>query len=485
MHNIKLILSGEIREIQARNGQLISEALAGAGVHLTAPCGGRGQCGKCRVRASGDLEPAPDATGLCLACQTRVTGPATVWLEEAQPLQAIEGVGMLPEFEPDPLPGAYGLAVDIGTTTLAAQLVSLKDGSFSETVAAENPQRRIAHDVIGRIQASLEGRGEVQQELILEEIRCMQRELCARAGIAETEIAQRVYTGNTAMLYLLTGRSPASIATAPFEADCLFDLTHNGCYLPLCFGAYVGADVACALLASDMMNRHRTAILTDIGTNGEICLLHEGKLYCCATAAGPAFEGAGISCGVSSVQGAIESVRAEDGKLCFDTIGGVAPVGVCGSGLIDLTAALLDLEWMDETGYLEEEEIPLAGGLSLTRKDVRMIQLAKGSICAGMRSLLSLAGIGLEDVEALYIAGGFGRHINIASALRIGLIPKFNREKVHVIGNAALSGAVMLLLRRGARDELRRMAKDAQCINLAQLPQFQTFYPEDMLFPED
>lgn len=485
MHMIKVILPEKIREIQAEENALLSDALNAASVAVPTPCGGNGKCGKCRIRAAGSLSPAPDGDGLCLACRTRVTGPAIVWPGEAKPLQAIEGMGALPEFEPDPVDGKYGVAIDIGTTTLAARLISLTDGRMLDTVTAENPQRVIAHDVIGRIQASLDGKGKFQQELIESELIRMEEALCARADIRREDISARICTGNTTMLYLLTGRNTASIATAPFDADCLFDLTENGRYLPPCFGAYVGADIATALLASDMANRHRTAMLIDIGTNGEICLLHEGKILCCATAAGPAFEGVGISCGVSSVEGAIESAWAEDGKIAFNTIGRADPVGLCGSGLIDAVAALLELEWLDETGYLEDEEVELAEGVVLTQKDIRMIQLAKGSICAGMRSLMAKANIDEDDVEALYIAGGFGRHINIANAMRIGLIPEFEQDRVHVIGNAALSGAVMMLLNKNAADETRRLVEKAECINLAQLPQFQMLYPEAMLFPEE
>ena len=485
MHSLRIFLPDGIREIQAQDGQRISDALQSAGIAVSTPCGGSGTCGKCRLQASGALVPPPDGDGLCLACQTRIHGPADIRLGQGQPLQAIEGMAALPEFDPDPLPGQYGLAVDIGTTTLAMQLISLQDGKMTASIAAENPQRCIAHDVIGRIQASLEGRGDFLQGLIQSEIRRMTQALCARGGIEPREISQRVYTGNTAMLYLLTGRNPASLAAAPFAADCLFDLQELDAYLPPCFGAYVGADIACALLSSDLLRRHRTAMLIDIGTNGEICLMHDGKILCCATAAGPAFEGAGISCGVSSVEGAIEAVAFEEGSFHLRTIGNAAPVGLCGSGLIDAVAALLKSGLLDETGYLEDGEVHFAPGVSLNQKDIRMVQLAKGSICAGMQALLDAAGLQTCDVEQVYIAGGFGRHINILSALRIGLLPPFAPEQVQAIGNAALAGAAMLLLKRSAREEIRSLTKRTQCINLAHLARFQILYPEAMLFPEE
>lgn len=481
---LRVIQNGAVRELKGLREATLSELMQEAGFAAPTPCGGNGRCGKCRVRAAGELSPAPDEMGGCLACQTKLVGEAVVWLDAPQRMEAIEGMGALPEFERDPLPGEYGVAADIGTTTLAAQMVSLKDGRVLGAMTAENPQRLVAHDVIGRTKASIEGKRALLRDLIRAELLRMENTLCEREGIARSQVSKRVCTGNTTMLYLLTGRAPDSLAYAPFEADCLFGFEENGEYLPPCFGAYVGADILCALVASDMTRKHPTAMLIDVGTNGEIALWHEGKLYCCATAAGPAFEGVGISCGVSSVRGAIESVWLEDGALCTRTIADAEPVGLCGSGLIDATAALLETEAIDETGAMDDDEAMIAPGVVLTQKDVRMIQLAKGSICAGMRTLMVMANIDVDDVEALYIAGGFGRHIRIDSAVRIGLIPEFEPERVHVIGNAALSGAVMVLLDRRFDEKALALTQRCACINLAESPQFQMLYPECMLFPE-
>ena len=481
---LRVILEGKVHELTHLREATLSQLLLEAGFDAPTPCGGSGKCGKCRVRAAGELLPAPDASGNCLACQTKLAGDAVVWLDAPRVMEAIEGMGVLPEFTLDPLKGGYGLAVDIGTTTLAAQMVSLKDGRVLGAVTAENPQRMVAHDVIGRTKASLEGKRTLLRDLIRAELLRMENTLCEREGIEKEQISARICTGNTTMLYLLTGRAPDSLAAAPFEADCLFGFEEEGVYLPACFGAYVGADIVCALLASDMVQRHQTTMLIDIGTNGEIALFHGGKLYCCATAAGPAFEGVGISCGVSSVRGAIESVWVEDGQLRVHTIAETEPVGLCGSGLIDATAALLELGQIDETGAMDDEETEIAPGVVLTQKDVRMIQLAKGSICAGMRTLMAMANISENDVEALYIAGGFGRHINLENAIRIGLIPGFATERVHTIGNAALTGAVMYLLNRSMPEKAQALIDRSECINLAASPLFQTLYPECMMFPE-
>lgn len=479
---LTVVLDGKTAVQQTAHGVLLWDALRQSGYALSAPCGGHGKCGKCRVRAEGALSPRPDADGFCLACQTHLAGDATVWLDRPSVLSNIEGAGKMPEFSLNPPPGKYGLALDIGTTTLAAQLLSLKDGRILAAVTAENPQRQIAHDVIGRIQAAMDGQGLALQAQIRGEIDRMRRALCVQAGLPETAIDFSVYTGNTTMLYLLTGRNPKPLSAAPFEADCLFDYESDAIYFPPCVGSYVGADISCALLASDMVNRHRTAMLIDIGTNGEIVLLHEGRLFCCATAAGPAFEGMGIGCGVGSIPGAVSAVQALDGKLVWETLENAPPAGICGSGLIDATAALLELGWLDETGYLEQESVEIAPGAALTRKDIRAIQLAKGAIRAGMETLMQRAGIAASDLEALYIAGGFGRHIRVESAVSIGLIPNLPAERICAIGNAALAGASMLLLSLDLRGRVRGLVDHCICVNLGGDPAFQTHYMDALCF---
>lgn len=187
---LRVVLNGEVRELKGLREATLSELMQEAGFAAPTPCGGNGRCGKCRVRAAGELSPAPDETGSCLACQTKLVGEAVVWLDSPQRMEAIEGMGALPEFERDPLPGEYGLAVDIGTTTLAAQMVSLKDGRVLGAVTAENPQRLVAHDVIGRTKASLEGKRALLRDLIRVELIRMENVLCEREGIARAQVAK-------------------------------------------------------------------------------------------------------------------------------------------------------------------------------------------------------------------------------------------------------------------------------------------------------
>ena len=444
------------------------------------PCGGGGSCGGCRVAAQGALSEAPDADGYVLACCTRATGDCEVWLPKRQTMAQIETgtPEMLHALEP--MAGEYGSAVDLGTTTIVLRLFSLKDGRELATVSCENPQRAVAADVIGRIESALKGRLPMLRAMVRGAVDQLEQKAFQLAGIgARADV--RVVAGNTTMLYLYTGRNPETLSHAPFEADCLFGMREKNEWLPACAGAFVGADITCAVLAGGMMQSDATTMLVDIGTNGEIVLRHNGKLYCCATAAGPAFEGGGISCGTGSIPGAVDTVRAQAGKLEYTTIGGAEAGGVCGSGLIDLLAALLDLEWMDETGALDDD-VEVAPGVTITQKDIRQVQLAKGAIAAGMQVLMARAGIGCGDVKKLYIAGGFGSHLNLNSAARIGLIPPQLAGKAVVLGNASLGGAQRLLLDKQAWETACAIAGEAQCLNLAEEADFTDAFMECMMF---
>lgn len=465
----------------------LSAVLQQQGLYLEMPCGGRGVCGKCKVNATGALSPETDrehALSSRLACQTRLLGDARVVLPRRAAMENIAATGEHPSYPLQPMEGRYGLAVDIGTTTLAASLVSLSDGEVLATETAENPQRSVAADVIGRMEAAMGGQSKFLQDMVQRATGQLRQALCAKLNLTPDVIHQTVMTGNTTMLYLLTGRNPTSLSRAPFQADCLFGQwtttpwAHT--YLPHCIGAFVGADITCALLASQMCHRQETALLMDVGTNGEIALWHRGKLYACATAAGPAFEGGGMECGSGSVSGAIDRVWAENGKLICTTIGNLAPVGICGSGVIDAVATLLKQEQLDDTGMLEKERIVLDGAVVLTQKDVRNVQMAKSAIAAGVLTLCQHVGITAQDVDALYLAGGFGKHMDLQNAAAIGLIPQALIPRTRVIGNAALVGAEMLLLQTDFLAETETYAHECEIVVLSGNAAFSDYYIDCM-----
>lgn len=451
------------------------------------PCSGKGRCGKCGVVLQGQVSPPNEAekkAGTRLSCQTLLLGDAQVWL--ASPARPQIEAFCPPVIPKHPVAKGIGAAIDIGTTTLVLKLYSLHTGAELASAAAMNPQRSIAADVMGRIQAALDGNAMLLQRQIQDAVSQLLAQVCASASITPEDISYMIMTGNTTMLYLLTGRDPECLSRAPFEADMLFGergtFHEIPVYYPPCISAFVGADITCSILASGMDQLDSTALLCDIGTNGEIALWKDGRLHVTSTAAGPAFEGADISCGCGSVPGAIDQVWIHDKSLCIHTITDAPAVGLCGSGLIDAIAVFLETEDIDETGATERNFLSLQGNVGLVPRDIRAVQLAKAAIAAGFQTLLENAEIAPEDVTRLYIAGGFGSHLNIDSAFAIGLIPSAFRDKVTVLGNAALTGAAQILMDTTLQDRAQQLAQNAIHLNLGGNPKFNAHYIEQLLF---
>lgn len=461
------------------------------GKKLSHPCGGHGLCGKCAVLLSGDVSQPNSAEqkfGCRLSCQAIVFGDSEVILPSVNDMVQIEN-GSLKKLEPvQPMSGKFGAAIDIGTTTVVLCLYDLSTGNRIAEAAMLNPQTSVSADVIGRIDYAMHGGNTKLKELIQDALTVLLQSACARASISGSEVKSLVITGNTTMLYLLTDRDTSPLSRAPFETDFFFGdefaVLEKVCYTPPCLHAFVGADTTCAILSSGMLRHNETALLCDIGTNGEIALWHKGTLYIASTAAGPAFEGAGIRYGCGSVYGAIDSVEVFDNKLSIHTIGGGKAVGICGSGLIDAAAALLDIGALDETGFLQQEEYILADSITITRQDIRALQLAKAAVAAGISCLLVAAGCSESEVSKVHLAGGFGKHLNIRSAERIGLIPSSLADRIEVIGNAAIDGAAMLLLDTSRRSEIESLRGNAQHIRLDCNAEFSQRYVDEMFFPE-
>ena len=485
---------------RAETGARLTDCLPAHAAPET-PCGGAGRCGKCRVVARGVLsEPSPEelralsaeelARGVRLACCARALGDCEVLTGTNAPAFILGESEALPA--PAPRFRRAGAAVDIGTTTLAACLYG-PDGALLAQAGKMNPQRRWGADVISRIEASRKGEGEELARAVREGINELLAEMCAAAGLAPDAPDALVITGNTAMLYLLTGSDPDCLAHAPFEADRLFGETLTGAdlglccpgaavYLPRCISAFVGADTATALLAAGLTERSGVHLLADIGTNGEIALWNGQQLSCCSTAAGPAFEGAGLSMGMPGRAGAVDHVTVENGALAAHVLGGGEAEGICGSGVVDALACLLATEVLDESGLLDPEPAPVCGKVQLTQKDVRAVQLAKSAVAAGLVTLTQTAGLGFDRVESLSIAGGFGSYLDVKNAGAIGLIPQELVPRTRILGNAALRGAAMLLLDGGLRAPCEETARRAQTIDLASSKVFFSAYTECMFF---
>lgn len=500
MPTITILSGSETIRTQAPDGALLSTILQDHLPSFALPCAGNHTCGKCRVQVQGSvsapdthelafLSPTDQADGVRLACACRVTGDVTVTVQSAG-RSKILAWNEIPQFEHTET--GYGLAVDIGTTTVAMQLFDRASGTVLAEQLAENAQRSHGADVISRIEACKTAGLDTLSTLIREQLEQMAQACLTEAGL--DHIDEAIVTGNSSMLYLYEGIDPSALAVVPFTMSTFFGTTSRHTlaggpvYLPRCIGAYVGADIVCSILASNMLHEDGVQLMTDIGTNGEMALHQNGKLLCCSTAAGPAFEGAGLSCGMPAAPGAIRTVESNDGKVSYTTVEDSPAVGICGSGILDALRVMLAQEIIDDTGYLEteDEEAYRIGdsAVSITQKDVRQIQLAKSAICAGLLTLMQEAGITAEQVTRFHVAGGFGSSINYDSAAAIGLFPAALTHKTHFIGNGALGGAAMLLMNRDLRTSSEHMAQQACELSLSSSPTFMDAYVDCMSFME-
>lgn len=518
--------SGQAERIMFTAPAKLSSLFAQKGISVEMPCGGRQKCLKCKVKVTGSLSPMSERESSLLtdeekkqsiryACMTDALGDVEAeLLTDRLYSDSILTHGYLPPFEPEPWGRDFGVAVDIGTTTVAAYLYRLPDGTLVKTLAEKNPQSVFGADVISRLQKSLDG----DRDALASAIRgCVSRlitQLCDWASISAEKANSIVLTGNTAMLYLLCGLNPKSITMVPFEQDCYFGMFMTGneldlpinsrVYLPRCISAYVGADITSALLAAEFVKNGEVApgspkLLVDIGTNGEMALSANGRLWCCSTAAGPAFEGAGIHNGMPARTGAIFKVKADNHRIVCSVIGNEPATGICGSGLLDAVSVMYETGVFDETGVILEQghrftdyitdvngqpafRLPKTNVI-LTQQDIRAVQLAKSAICAGMLTLIQKAGFTPDDIEELIIAGGFGSHINVKSAETIGLIPRGFADRAHVIGNAAGSGASMILLSDTIRRQSEQIGNLATTVELSTDQFFMDTYIDGMMFP--
>lgn len=468
--------------------------------HAPHPCGGKGVCGKCRVQAIGALGPLSMAEerhltaieiadDIRLSCCVTVEGDCRVTVDTPMSMTVLADgqavAAAMPTFT------SYGAAVDIGTTTLAARLYDAA-GRLLAQKGCTNPQTAFGADVLSRVQAA--GEGVNLTTPLQKAVNDLLSRLAAEVGIASIAMDGVVVTGNTAMLCLMAGMDTATLARAPFVLPHAFDETWSAAelgltalasdtpvYLPPCASAFIGADALCAALAC-AMDGDDTALLADMGTNGEMLLCHQHRLYACSTAAGPAFEGVGISCGMPAVTGAIDAVSLVNGQLLPHTIGGGKAIGICGSGLVDVAACLRMTEEMDEQGTLWGDCVAIAEGVTLTQGDVRALQQAKSAVCAGLQTLLHHTNFHPDDVACLYVAGGFGNGLNGRNAAAIGLLPRELTAHIHSVGNAALDGASRLLLDVPSRKRIANLAQHTQVIELATDPYFADLFIKNMTF---
>ena len=488
-------------KIRLQNSPLVCEAAAEetillacarSGVIISAPCGGRGRCGKCRVRllegqVSGDT---PDAENTVRACAAVPVSDITI----ACSAEEFSVNGKLPAAAAENRPARAGIALDIGTTTVSARLVDLDTSTALDTISELNDQRPFGADVMSRIGAAKSGKTEELFTLINRQTERIIKSFKERWDIPKIE--KLAVSANTTMLHFFLNIDPSSMGELPFTPVFLEEKELKGEALSLSvedvtvlpsIAAFIGADISAGLTALDIENVPGPSFFIDIGTNGEMALCSNGSIYCCSTAAGPAFEGAEISCGIGGVKGAISGVKPAEGGaegLSLTTIGSVPPVGICGSGLVDAVAVMLRQGAIDETGFMPAmaKEFSLAPGVSITGRDIRQFQLAKSAILSGIRILCRNGGLRPADIKSVFVAGGFGFYVNKQNAVASGIFPGEFLDAITVCGNLSLQGAEESLTAEGFLGRCKRIIGQCAVIDLAADPAFTDEFAENMLF---
>lgn len=521
------------RTVSVPLGSTLLQAARAAGIEIDAPCGGTGTCGSCRVRATGALSAATRseqellggagvAAGKRLACRTRVEGDATVLLPEAPREARVVTAAQhkAAEVQPplargiDRLGELTGTAFDIGTTTIAGELVDLRTGDVLARAGDLNAQRAVGADVLSRVAHAGSGGAAELREMVVKQVDAMTLGMLEQAGRDAGTLAESVVVGNVAMTGLFLGADVSALGAAPYEGAPLAGRRVRpgelgsalpeglDVIIPPAASAFVGSDITMGVLATALAERVMPTLYIDLGTNGEIVLAARGQLSAATTAAGPALEGASISCGMRAEAGAIEQVALEGGTLRLGVIGEREPRGICGSGLLDLIAALLDAGLVDASGRMldtvghrlrmriTEREgsrafiVDEPSGIVLTQQDVRQVQLAVGAIRAGIDLLLASARLEPAAIVQVVIAGGFGFHVRAASLVRLGLLPPVWFDRVMFAGNTALAGARMALLSGAVRERAEVLVQRVHTVDLAAHPEFQKRFIASLTFPE-
>lgn len=473
--------SGE-KTISFEKGEKLSDLLIKNGFQINAACGGNGKCGKCKVKVVSGTE---SENGYVLACKTRLYNDAVVSLCEQRGEGLLDFGGLENSSSQS---SGRGVALDIGTTTLACYLVDLAGGKVIDSASDLNPQRVFGADVINRIKAAKDGALDELHSLIADKTNALIEQLNAEQKGAPDIL---FVTGNTTMLHLFMNVNPQNMGVAPYTPEFVNSVSVFGREIGInaekvtvapSISAFVGGDVVCGGVATDLCSGNN--LLVDLGTNGEMLLSSGGEIYCASTAAGPALEGAEISCGIGGVKGAIDSVSLDaEGNIKITTLGGGEPVGICGSGLIDAIAVMLELGVIDDTGaFTKCDKFFLSREIYIDGQDVRKFQLAKSAIAAGIIALCKRAGIDFSQIDNMYIAGGLGYYINGANAVKTGLIPARLAAKAKPVGNAAGKGAVMCMLSDKAAEYARKISEKAINLDLSKDPVFNEEYIENMFF---
>ena len=526
MEHFAIIFKPDGKKVSIHSGARLIDAAGQVGIILNSVCGGKGTCGKCAVI----IEPEGREV---LACQHIVDSDLTVTiptasryfehriLEHGTARHIDVSPTIYKKYAPeDSGKKVLGVAVDIGTTTVVAKLMDMAEGRTLATTGTLNPQSRLGDDVISRITYGQTADKLTElHETIIACINELNAELCQQASAEPTDIYEMCVVGNTTMNHIFLNLPIAQLGQAPYRPSSLAAHDMRPEQLALAINpqgnihavaniaGFVGADTTAVALATDIASAEDMTLVIDIGTNGELVLGTKDKLYAASCAAGPAFEGARITCGGRAAAGAIEAIVISGDDIDIDVIGDCKARSICGSGLIDAVAVLLDLGVIDQSGRFADadelrEKAPaailarltevddqpafiLADGeppVVLTQRDIRQTQLAKAAIRAGIKLLQKKLNLADADIERVYLAGAFGNYTSPENAARIGLLPDTPLERVRSIGNAAATGAQMALISDNCRKAAAELAEEIEYVEIAHEPQFQDVFTDCLFF---
>jgi uncharacterized 2Fe-2S/4Fe-4S cluster protein (DUF4445 family) len=459
---IKVTIDGKV--YNAEKGTLLSSLLMSDGSRVNHPCGGKGICRKCTVLVDGKEE---------LSCQYVIEKDITVTLLERGIIESSAGIEATEKKREKAI-----FALDIGTTTLALAVVSA-DGTVSEIATRNNPQSIYGADVISRIEYCMKNGVAWLQKILIDEINRM----ISSSGAT----ADKMYvSGNTTMLHTFWGEDCSTLGTYPYTPVFLEGRKGDAQSLNIdgikeietlpCISSFVGADIVAGISCLDKPSEGKYNLLVDLGTNAEIALVGNGEIICTSAAAGPCFEGVGISCGMTATEGAI----CEYSENGYKTIGNKSPKGICATGLIDAIAFLLKKGIIDGTGYMENT-FEIAENITLTEGDIRQYQLSKSAIYSGIVALMRSNNISFDKIEKLYISGGFSHKINMTSAVLTGLLPEELTDKYECINNSSLKGTISYAL---GKNDLNWI-KDARYEDMSQSTLFSELFIENMSFNKE
>jgi len=497
--------------------------LKSLGYFIPEICGGIGKCGKCKVRVSTQVTLEIDTeerkhldekeieNGIRLACRTPVVDKMKIWIDE--PILNSEKSIMFKQASEK-----IGAAIDIGTTTVVLSLVDLSNGTVICTESTLNPQIVNGADVISRIAytGNNTSRLKEMQELVVSAVNLLIDSALKNIANDKKCISKVVVSGNTVMLHMFLGLDVQSLGVFPYKTknteivrkngyETGLNIARNGeVWILPSVSAFLGADIVSGVIETNLYGSEKISILLDLGTNGEIVGGNKDIMIGCSTAAGPAFEGASIKCGSTCVNGAIDKIFSNGKDITYTTIGNTPPKSICGSGIVDITAILIEKGIVLQNGRMNSKEekdfksldfriiehdgntaFLIAEGepqIIFTQEDVRKVQLAKAATVTGIMMIMKRMNIDYQDIDRVYIAGNFGTFLNIENAVKIGLIPERLRDKIVIVGNSSVNGAVKCLLESALINEASKIQQCIQYFDIGSQEDFKEMFVENLNF---